>query len=222
MNDLGNAFTFPFRDPSWVRKFLLGALFMVLALLLVGIIILAGYFIRVTQAVMRKDPNPLVEWDDIGGMLVTGFKFILVFIVYAIPIILLYIPMFALIVIGELSGGSEANDLMTGMYATAALFLIVPYSLALSVLQPVITWRFAARERIGDALDVVEVVRAFRRNWQNTLIVALIAIGIQSFAGVGIVLFLVGVLFTIFYSYLVTAHMYGTLAAGDHTQGVTT
>jgi hypothetical protein len=220
MNDLGNAFSFPFRDSSWFVKFLLGVLFMVLAILLVGIFVLAGYFIRVTQAVMRREQNPLVDWDDIGGMLVTGFKFILVFIVYSIPILLLYIPMVALIVMSEMTGGSPAGDLMTGMYATIAMFLIVPYGLALSLLQPVITYRFAARERIGDALDIVEVVRAFRRNWQSSLIVALIAVGIQSFAAVGFVLFIVGVLFTMFYSYLVTAYLYGALALEEQEKGV--
>jgi hypothetical protein len=219
MNDLGNAFSFPFRDSSWFVKFLLGTLFMVLVVLLVGIFILAGYFIRVTQAVMRREPNPLVEWEDIGGMLVTGFKFILVFIVYSIPILLLYIPFVALVVMSEMAGTSPAGDLMTGMYATIAMFLIVPYGLALSLLQPVITYRFAAREQMGDALDIVEVVRAFRRNWQSTLIVALIAVGIQSFAAVGFVLFIVGVFFTIFYSYLVTAYLYGTLALEEQEKG---
>jgi hypothetical protein len=222
MDDLGRAFSFPFRDSAWFSKFLIGSLFMLLCLLLVGFFILAGYFIRVTQAAMRRDENPLPDWNDIGGMLITGFKFVIVYLIYLIPILLLYVPLVVMAVVGEFSGSSASGEILTGMYAMAILLLIIPYGLALSLLMPVITYRFARNENIGEALDVGAIVRAFRKNWQGTLIVALIAIGIQSFSGVGIILFLVGVFFTIFYSYLVSAYLFGALGREDQQQGVVT
>ena len=45
-------------------------------------------------------------------------------------------------------------------------------------------------------------------------------VGIQSFAAVGFVLFIVGVLFTIFYSYLVSAYLYGALALEEQEKGM--
>lgn len=220
MNDLGKAFSFPFRDERWFGKFLIGALFMLLSILLVGVFILAGYFVRVTQAAMRKEAEALPAWDDIGGMLVSGFKFVVVYLIYSIPIFLLYIPLVVMAVAAGVGGQGEEAGLFTGLYGAAVVFLIVPYALALSLLMPVITYRFAERENIGDALDIGGIIAAFRRNWQSALIVALIAVGIQSFAAVGLVLLFIGVFFTIFYAYLVSAYLFGALGAEDTGMGV--
>ena len=64
------------------------------------------------------------------------------------------------------------------------------------------------------------VIRSFKMNWQNCCIVGLIAVGIQSFAGIGIIAFCIGILFTILYSYLVTSYMYGALYAEAYERGV--
>lgn len=45
MNDLGRALTLPFKDPDWVKKFLPGALFMLLCIVVVGIFILIAAYL---------------------------------------------------------------------------------------------------------------------------------------------------------------------------------
>jgi hypothetical protein len=220
MNDLGKAFTFVFKDPKWFTKFLIGAVFMVLSIFIVGIFILAGYFVQVVQRVMHKEQNPLPEWTDIGVKLVLGLKFCVVYLVYLLPIILLYIPIVLLALLGSLLELGNITDAFVGIYAMLIMLIIIPYSLFLALMLPIISYRFAANESIGEALDLVAVVRSFRENWQNTTIVALIAIGIQSFAGIGIVVFLIGVFFTVLYSYLVSAHMFGTLYLQQAGEGV--
>jgi hypothetical protein len=214
VNDLGNAFTFPFKDPSWVSKFLIAAVFMLLCLFVIGFFILAGYFIQVTQRVMRREENALPEWDDIGVKLVVGFKYCVVHFVYILPIILLYIPFIIVLILGELVDPGEMGGSLAGVsfvFFALLVLVVVPYGFALTAVSPIIAYRFALHESISEALDVGSVIRSFRRNWQNTAIVALIAVGIQSFAGIGIIVFLLGVFFTIFYAYLVSAYMYGTL-----------
>jgi Protein of unknown function (DUF4013) len=222
MNDLGKAFSFPFKDPEWISKFLLAAVFMVLSIVLIGIFIIAGYLVRVTQRVMRGEQNALPAWDDIGVKLVIGFKYCVVQLVYIIPIVLIWVPFFILMIISGIADPDAAGAL-TGLGISAwiiGMLLIVPYSLLLTALTPIIMIRFAQNERIADALDVAEIWRFFRQNWQNTLIIALIAVGLQSFAGVGILLFLVGIFFTIFYAYLVSAYLYGTLYRQQNAKGV--
>jgi hypothetical protein len=212
VNDVGKAFSYPFKDPAWVSKFILGALFMVLGIFLVGIFIVVGYFIETTQRVMRRELHPLPEWTDVGVKLVLGVKFCVVYLVYLIPIFILYIPFLALILVGSLSDNGDMLGALAGIYVGVMVFLfIIPYSLLLAAMLPIITYRFARNEKVSEALDIAAVFRTFKRNWQNTLVVALIAVGLHSFAAVGIVFFLVGVLFTIFYSYLVSAHMFGSL-----------
>jgi hypothetical protein len=221
MNDLGKAFSFAFKDPSWFPKFIVGAVFMLLSIVLIGIFVLAGYFIQVTQRVMRQDPNPLPEWSDIGVMLIVGFKFCVVYLIYVLPIVLLYIPFFGLTLLGQFSHEGNMAGMFASIYLLAALVIIIPYGLLLSLLTPIITYRFAERESMSDALDIADVFRSFKRNWQSTLIIALIAVGIQSFAPIGLIVFFVGIFFTIFYAYLVSSYMYGTLYLQQAEGGTT-
>lgn len=220
MNDLGTAFTFPFKDPDWVKKFLLGALFMLLCIVVVGIFILVGYFVQVTQRVIRRDEKLLPEWEDIGVMLIVGFKYCVVYLIYSLPLIFLLIPMFVLSLVGMFSGSGTVS-MFSSVYTILMMLLMIPYGLALTLLQPIIFGRFAVNESISEALDIGALFRTFKRNWQHTLIVALIATGVQSFAGFGIILFIVGILATIFYSHLVTAYLYGALYLEQSQGGMT-
>lgn len=211
MKELGKAFSSPFKDPAWISKFIIAGVFILLSVFLIGIPIIVGYLIQVTQRVMRREEHPLPPWNDIGIMFVTGFKYCVVYLIYLLPVFILLIP---IIGIAAASGLADSPDVV-GIFATVYLFaftlLIVPYSLILTAIMPIVAYRFAEREKIGDALDVGRIFRDFRLNWQNTLIVALIAVGIQSFAFIGIIFFIIGVIFSIFYSYLVAASMHGIL-----------
>ena len=216
MKDLDQAFVFPFRDPRWFSKFIIAGLFMLLALLGIGFFILAGYFIRVAQRAMRREPAGLPEWSDVGVLFVTGFKFSVAFFIYILPIIFLMVPLIVLGIAAEVRPDEDLLQVATAIYTFGFMLLILPYSFALTLAQPIIIYRFAMNERISDALDVAQIVGAFKYHWQSTLIVALLALGIQSLASVGIVFFIVGVAFTIFYAYLVSSHLAGMLYL-DHT-----
>ncbi len=212
MKDLGKAFSAYFKDPRWFSKSLIGVLWMFACLLGIGIFVLAGYFVRITQRVMRHEEPALPDWDDIGGKLVTGFKFCVAYFVYIIPIIVLFLPVIVLAVIAGASGDEgDSMPVFFSIYIFGMTLLMIPYSLALSLFSPIITYRFAERERISDALDVAGVIRDFRGNWQNALVVALIAMGIQSIASIGLFLLLIGIFFTIFYSYVVSSYLSGVL-----------
>jgi hypothetical protein len=192
---------------------------MLLCLLGIGFFILAGYFIRVAQRVMRHEPPGLPEWSDIGVLFITGFKFCVALFVYILPILLLTAPLMALGVAAEFNPDNDFFQIATAIYTFGFMLLIIPYSLALTLAQPIIVYRYAVNERIGEALDIAQIIGAFKYRWQSTLIVALLALGIQSLASVGIVFFIVGVAFTIFYSYLVSSYLAGALYL-EHTSNV--
>jgi hypothetical protein len=212
MKDLGKAFSFPFKDPSWVTKFIVAAIFILLAFALVGLFIVAGYLVQVTQRVMRRDPQPLPEWTDIGVKFVVGFKFCMVYLIYLLPIFILILPIMVLAVLGEMSDQKDLFGIVSAVYTFGMMLIIIPYSLLLTLAMPIISYRFAENERIVDALDIGAIANTFKKHWQSTLVVALIAAGIQSLASVGVIFFFIGVLFTLFYAYLVTAYLNGALA----------
>ena len=211
MGDIGRAFTFPFKDPQWFVKFLIGCLMCILAVVGIGFFILAGYFIQITQRAIRNEDRALPDWDGIGQKLVLGIKIVIVYVVYLLPVMLLMIPLFPLAVLTDHPETGDLVGLISLVYFFGFVLIIVPYSIALTIASPIINYRFALNESIGDALDVGAIIKDFGKNWQNVLVVVLITIGVQSFAWIGVVLFIIGVLFTILYSYMVPAYLSGML-----------
>jgi hypothetical protein len=211
MKELGNAFSFPFRDPSWVSKFLIAALFLILCLVGIGLFFIVGYLLQVTQRVMRREEYPMPSWGGLAEKFVLGVKFCLVYVVFILPVIALMLPLIVLSAGAEMSGHGDVVNLVFIIYLFGFMLLTVPYGLALAVLLPIIAYRLAMAGRMSDALDVGAILRTFKADWQNTTIVALIVVGVQSFAAVGIIILFVGVLFTVFYSYLVSAYLHGAL-----------
>jgi hypothetical protein len=211
MKDLGKAFSFLFKDPNWVRKSLIAALWMILCLVGIGFFVLAGYLVQVTQRAMRGEEPALPAWNDIGVKLALGFKLFVVFLIYIVPIVVLAFPAITLGIAGELTDNPDLFGVIAAVYMFGFALFVIPYAIALSLLTPTICYRFAASEKIRDAIDVVRNVSLFTRNWQNSLIVALISAGLQSFAGIGVLFFFVGMFFTVFYAYLVSAYLTGLL-----------
>ena len=211
MKDIGKAFALPFRDPAWASKFVLAALFLILCLVGLGIPVIVGYLIQVTQRVIRREERPMPEWTDIGVKFVLGFKYCIVYAIYLVPVVLLVIPVIALGVATNSTDAPELVGVLSIVYMFGFTLLVIPYSLLLTAISPIIAYRFALTEKISGAIDLAAVFRDFRRNWQNTAVVALITVGIESLAFVGILFFLVGVFFTFFYVYVVVAGMRGLL-----------
>ena len=219
MIDLNRTLSFPFREPDWFPKFLIGALFMILSLFGLGIPVIAGYLVQTTQRVMRREHTVLPEWTDVGVMFVVGFKWCVVYVVYLLPVFVAMLPFLFLTMLGVFLEDNGALDLL----ATASLLVIlslflIPYSILVTLLLPIVTLEFAKRERISDALNVGNVLRIFRAHWRDALVIALIGVAVSALAALGFLLFLVGILFTTFYAYLVMAHLAGQLYHAD-TQG---
>ena len=211
MNNIGRAFSFPFEDQNWFMKFFLGGLFLLLCLFGLGIFVIAGYLVQLTQRVMKNDPLPMPEWSDIGVKFVLGFKFCVVYFLYMIPVIVLLVPAFVFALLGEVAELPDAASFILAVYLFGLFLIIIPYSIAFTLLLPVITYRFAENEKMSEALDIAAVIREFKANWQTATVAALLMVGVQMLACFGFVLFIVGVIFTIFYSYLVTAYLAGAL-----------
>ena len=90
---------FPFRDPNWQNRFIVGS-----ALILAGVVLyfvpiisfvpflfVAGYAYRVQRRAARSGELVLPPWDDWGGLALDGLKGMLVSLVYTLPAILCFI-----------------------------------------------------------------------------------------------------------------------------------
>jgi len=211
MKNIGEAFSFPFRDPNWMSKFIIGALFGLLSFLVIGIPVLYGYYIELCQRVRRREQYPMPEWNDIGVKFVLGFKYCIALLVYCLPVFLVLIPALFIVMVAAVSGSPAGGMLGSAVFLALIFFFIVPYSLLITLLTPVITLEFTERGSIADALRLGRVFRLARSQWQNTLVAALIGLGVGVLSGVGLILLIVGIFLTDFYAKLITFHLYGQI-----------
>jgi hypothetical protein len=214
MENLGKAFTLPFHQKEWGMKIFLGSLFLLLSIIGLGIPVVCGYMVRVCQRVMKDEEEKLPEWSDVGVLFVTGVKYVVVLLLYQIPILLLMIPLFSLAAVGAMIDLSGSAAVLLTLYVAGLILLTVPYTILFVLLLPVITYRFALRERLVDGLDVSSVFKDFLRQWPTATMFAIVAVIVKTLAGLGILLFIIGILPTLFYSLLVFAALSGFLYRG--------
>jgi hypothetical protein len=203
MQNIGRAFTYPFEDPRWVAKFSIGVLFTLLSFILVGIPFIMGYMLEIIRNVAHGDERPLPEWENLGSYFIQGLGAVLVFIVYAIP----YIVLTILAIMGGERGGAPVLFGCLGPL----------YALVLWFISPAVMLRIAMTRDIAAALQVPEIFSFIQRNLGNYMLVFALYIVAGIIGSIGFFALCIGVLFTSFYSYLIDAYLLGLLqrAAGE-------
>lgn len=198
--DFVRAFTFIFKDPEWVRKTLIGGLFVALSIVLVGLWIVMGYGARLARNVIAGRDVPLPEWDDIGGMLVEGLKLFLVSLAYVSPMILVYAAVMAAAVA---SGSSDAAQVM-GVLSGCVMVAVIPLAIILLLLLPVALISVAVTGSMGAAFDLPEIFRFIRHNFVNYILAVVVYWVANFLAQIGFALLCVGLLFTTFLYYMIS------------------
>ncbi len=214
--DIGKALGFVFEDEEWIVKLLLGTLILLIPIF--GQFALLGYGVAIIRNVRADSPRPLPAWDDLGQYFVDGFKFWVVSIVYALPIIILMCPF---MLIGFLPAlGGENEDLMvalgglTGILGIALGCIAILYSFLLMLLAPVLQIRCAESGQLGPCLRFGEVFRFMFQNIGPIVLsqIVIIAIGavvfpILAMVTLGLLTLPAGVWIT-----AISGHMYGQIA----------
>ncbi len=210
MRDLAKAFTYMFEDENWLAKMLVGSVFVLLSFMLIGIPFLMGYSVETIQNVMAGRTRPLPEWTDLGDKFVKGLFLGLALLIWAIPVLLLWGLGFVFFFVAVATGEGAVALLGSGallLYWGAGFI----YQIALGLVTPAIYIKYAEKPEFGSAFKVGEFVSMIRGNLGNFVVVFLLSYGASMLAGYGFVALCIGVLFTTFWSYLVTAHLYGQL-----------
>lgn len=203
--DIGRSITYVFQDPSWLKKVAIGGLLSFIPIF--GWLVVAGYWLRVVRNVATGPDLPLPEWDDFGGDFVRGLKVVVVGIVWALPLII--ISFCTAIPAGIADGSNDGAEVATGALALAGYCLTTILSIIVAFIQPVYMSRLAIREDIGNALDFGGIIAEARRYPVPLLIVVVMSFALQFLAYFGLILCIIGVVFTIFLSYIMLAHLYG-------------
>jgi hypothetical protein len=203
--DFGRPFSYVFDDPRWLQKIGIGGLFYLLSFLIVGWFFVAGYAARTTRNLINGEPRPLPEWDDLGEFFSEGARLVGVGLCYAIPIIFVVL----LLIFPAIAADVMDNEGLEGMAAVSAgclSCLMVPLILALLIFSPASMLFVAVEQRFGAAFEFGRIWSFIRNNTGNYLLAIVVMIIARFLGGAGTGLLCIGVIFTGFWSILITVH----------------
>lgn len=189
-SNIKQVLTYPFKDPKWVGKCLIGLAMAVggcIIPILPGLILM-GYFYQIMDRVLNENGDPyLPEWADFGKMLSDGWRLFCVYFLYMLPGFLamtvgmaayfgsvIYMasqdantvnPAMGLVVLGCM--GIMMLCMMVSMVLMMAAFLILPPALCHTVKKG----KFSAGFAIGEWWQVLKA------NFGGFMIALLIVMG---------------------------------------------
>ncbi|HXK12556.1 MAG TPA: DUF4013 domain-containing protein [Vicinamibacteria bacterium] len=209
--DFGRSFTFVTEDPEWVKKILIGGAFALACSLLIGVPFVLGYVARTLRNVVAGEPQPMPQWDDLGGIFSDGLRLTVVYLLYVLGFVavlsglgcIVVLPMMALS--GSGSRASEALGLLGGLGIVALYGVVMVLSLVLFVYLPAVLARVAMRGTVADGFAWREALAFIQANLGNYLLSLVIYLLASFLAQFGILLCCVGVFPAIFWAYLVMA-----------------
>lgn len=212
--DFGRALGFFFQDPNWVQKLLIGSLFTILSMFLIGGIFVAGYAVRLVRRTARGEPYPLPEWDDFGGLFVDGLTAMGAYLLHLVPAVLgAGAAILPIVVMGARDDSDPSPAILLALIPLIFLATIVFFAVLLYF--PAAFTRLAVEERFGAALELDANWAFLKRNFSNYLL-ALAAFFVANFiAQFGILLFCIGILPATFWSQCVGAYALGEVALRD-------
>jgi hypothetical protein len=142
--DLNQVLIFPFKGAEARKYFLIGC-GVVLAGFIIPVVpylVLLGYAARIAKQIFNNESPQMIAWDNWGDMVKDGARMFGVRMVYALPILILVIPLvlagIALpIVMGNVNS-SEADTIIIifSLIILAVMCLLIPISLPLAAIIP--------------------------------------------------------------------------------------
>ena len=202
-------FAFVFQDPRWVTKVLIGGLFYLAAFLIVGIFFILGYCAKLCRNVVANEPQPLPEWDDLGGYFTEGIRLFFIGFCYVIPLFaLMGVFIIPLVVAGNIADADDLSRQLAGGMASCVWCLFVPISLGLSFWMPAALTFAAVEQRFGAAFEFGRIFQFIKANFANYLIAFVVYLIARFAAGVGLILFCIGIVLTAFWSMIVSTYAF--------------
>lgn len=207
--DLADTVGFVFRAPRWRRKLLVASACVLFAWLILPYLFLSGYLIELSRR-RRAGHRDLPSWDRRWRKLREGFKINVVLVLWILPSLLLSIPPGYISAVQEEPGQVVPGAIVTLAGIIGAFGSI--WTLLVLLLEPAIFSEYLDGG-IPAALNVPRVIRRIRVNVALTIVVGALVIVLTALGLVGLLAFLIGVLFTLPYASFIGAYLVGHYAA---------
>jgi len=207
--DFLRPFTYVFDDPRWVPKILLGGVFALASIFIVGIFFIYGYLAKLVRNVINGVQYPLPEWDDLGDYFSEGIKLFVVGLIYAIPIMLVVcIGVIPAAVLSANGNESETLHQLGPMAASCIWCLMFPISVAMALWLPAALLAVVVSGDFSAAFEFKNIWNYIRSNLGNYLLAFVVWLVARFAAGFGVLLLCIGVVFTIFWAICVAGYAF--------------
>ena len=212
--DIGKAFKFPFADPNWVVKIIIGT---VLSWIPIVNFFSFGNAYRIFKKVLNKGEPALLEWDDWGGFFMDGLKVFVIYLIYMIvPIILMFAGqgLVASAMYKVAMGGSGGAAMVLGWIIYIIAIIL---SICLGIIMPMAVANFAKNnEDFGVVFRFKEIIASVFKVFGDYILVIVIAVGVGVVFAVTFMIIIGFVLLPIsmFYLMVVFATLYGQAFVG--------
>jgi hypothetical protein len=215
--DLGRALKAPFQDTEWVKKTLMGWLWMLLGVTAPAVY---GAQLEYIKSV-SEGREDLPTWDDFGGKWVKGFMLLVAGFIYTLPIwILFFILALPGIIASVASGGNSGAGLFGGGMCLFSVIAMV-YAIGIAVILYGATVNYALKGSFGSLFAFSEIMAHVRDGsgyfnaWLWAIVVSMgasVVMSVLGATGIGyIAVPAVSYLMT-----MITAHLFGQWAARSY------
>jgi hypothetical protein len=214
--DLGRAFKAPFADTDWVKKTLMGWLWMLLGVTAPAVY---GAQLEYIKSV-SEGREELPDWSDFGGKWVKGFLLLIAGFIYFLPVIVLGFIFAIPVIIAAASGSNGMGGLAAGGMCLFWLFALV-YTIAVAIIFYAATVNYALKGTFGSFFQFSEILARVRDGsgyfnaWLWAIVVSFaagLAVSILSATFIGYIL----VPAVSYLSVMITAHLFGQWATRSY------
>ena len=206
--DFGKAFSFVFEDEEWLKKIGIAGLIFLIPIL--GQFVVIGWGTEITRRVIQNHPEPLPDWDDFMGYLVTGLQVFVIGFVYLLPVIFFQgCPAVFIPFLGSAGGNDDTIMTIFSIFTACLGCLTFLYAIVISVVLPAAISNFAAKDELKAAFSLGEVFGMVRNNIGAYAMVLLGSLAAGFFASLGAIACVIGMVFTSAYAYAMNGHLWG-------------
>lgn len=207
--NISRSFTYMFEDESWIMKIVIGGI-----LLFIPIVnfLVIGYMLETLKRVADGVDIPLPEWADFGGKFIKGLMVFVIGFVYTIPIWLVACVVYGLLAVAGVAE-SDAMASLAGLISTCASCLYLIWMIVVWLVMPAALIKYAVTGELGSAFRFGELFSFISGNIANYIVAIILAAVAVFVAYFGVIACFIGVLFTMFWAYLVIGHLLGQVQA---------
>ena len=176
--DLGHYLTYPFKDRTAQKNFLLGSLVILAGLIIpfVPYFILFGYLAKIMRQVMNGEKASMPAWENWETLLADGLRFYGIRLLFSLPFMVLLFGAMAIYFVGMFVFVSQ-DPPSTGLLAALMLFfmctmgLMFPLGIGLSLLTYPAGSHVVATQKFSAGLNWGEWWPILRKNLGGVAIV---------------------------------------------------